>query len=44
MAWAYDMKRSCGFLCRKEYDRNGSTREKEEMKALEKMVGQCEGC
>ena len=42
MAWAYDMKRRA--LCRKEHDRNGSTREKEEMKALEKMVGQCEGC
>ena len=38
MAWACDEKR--GTLRRKEGDRNESTREKEERKTYEMMVGQ----
>ena len=41
VVWACDAKR--GVLCRKEGDVNGSSREEEERKALEKMVGQCRG-
>ena len=36
VVWACDTKR--GELCRKEGDGNGSTREEEERKALERMV------
>ena len=39
--WACDERR--GALRRKEYDGNESTREKEERKTCEKMVGQRKG-
>ena len=39
--WACDAK--IGELCRNEGDANGRTREEEERKGKEKMVGQSEG-